>query len=102
MATRTPADKALDVTTTRAALARLDAAARWTLAVGADDVGPVDGFATRLRELGRLTLNFHPDRIGRSGLTVAAGLLADGRYRSQWVTGTSSGSRSAFAGGDRH
>jgi hypothetical protein len=40
--------------------------------------------------------------VGRSGATVAAGLLADGRYRSQWVTGTSNGSRSAFVGGDRH
>lgn len=51
---------------------------------------------------GRVTLNFHPDRWIRSGSTVAAGLLADGRYRSQWVTGISSGSRSALAGGDRH
>ena len=51
---------------------------------------------------GRLTLNFHPDRISSSGTTVAAGLLADGRYRSQWITGLSNGSRSAFVGGHRH
>ena len=102
MAKRTPAEKALDVTTTRADLSRLDAAARWAIAMGADDHGPVDRWGERLRRVGRLTLNLHPDRIGRSGLTVAAGLLADGRYRSQWETGTSSGSRSAFVGGDRH
>ncbi|MEO8697038.1 MAG: DUF3626 domain-containing protein [Acidimicrobiales bacterium] len=37
----------------------------------------------------------------RSGATVSAGLLADGRYLSQWITGISSGSRSAVAGGER-
>jgi hypothetical protein len=51
---------------------------------------------------GRVTLNFHPDRVSSSGTTVAAGLFADGRYRSQWVTGLSNGSRSALPGGDRH
>jgi hypothetical protein len=49
-----------------------------------------------------VTVNFHPDRVAGSGATVAAGLRAEGRYRSQWVTGISSGSRSAFPGGDRH
>ncbi len=50
---------------------------------------------------GRITVNFHPDRIASSGLTVAAGLLAAGRYVSQWRTGISSGGRTAIAGGDR-
>jgi hypothetical protein len=47
-------------------------------------------------------LNFQPDRVTASNSTVSAGLLEDGRYRSQWVTGISNGSRSAVAGGDRH
>lgn len=78
-----------------------DAAARWAAAVGATDDRPVDAWPSGLGH-GRLTLNVHPDRVGRSGATVAAGLLADGRYRSQWATGISNGSRSAFVGGDRH
>ena len=51
--------------------------------------------------MGRLTLNFHPDRRDSMGRTVAAGLLADGRYRSQFETGISNGGRFAVAGGDR-
>lgn len=65
----------------------------------------VDGFevwASRFADAGRVTLNFHPDRIAASGRTVAAGLLDEGRYRSQWVTGISNGSRSALPGGERH
>ncbi|WP_290863817.1 DUF3626 domain-containing protein [Hamadaea sp.] len=58
-----------------------------------------------VREHGRITLNFHPDRIATSGLTagltVAEALAADGRYRSQYETGISNGSRTAFLGGDR-
>lgn len=50
----------------------------------------------------RLTVNFHPDRIDRDGRTVAGGLLADGRYRSQHETGISNGGRSAVAGGLRN
>jgi hypothetical protein len=48
-----------------------------------------------------LTVNFHPDRVARSGDTVAAGLARSGRYVSQWVTGISNGGRSAFPGGER-
>ncbi|MEZ5375966.1 MAG: DUF3626 domain-containing protein [Acidimicrobiales bacterium] len=49
----------------------------------------------------RLTLNFHPDRRDSLGRTVAAGLLSDGRYRSQFETGISNGGRFAVPGGDR-
>lgn len=49
----------------------------------------------------RLTINFHPDRVGRAGHTVAEGLLLDGRYRPQAETGLSSGHRSAVPGGAR-
>lgn len=55
----------------------------------------------RLREHARVTLSFHPDRRLYDGLTIAEKLLREGRYRSQFETGVSSGSRTAFAGGDR-
>jgi len=85
----------------RALRARSDAMSRWTAAVGAELAGALRDEAERLSRAGRITLNFHPDRLAASGLTVAAGLLADGRYRSQWATGISNGSRSAMPGGDR-
>ncbi len=50
---------------------------------------------------GRVTLNFHPDRLLADGRTVAGSLAADGVYRSQFETGVTNGSRSAFLGGDR-
>ena len=62
----------------------------------------LDAAAELFRETGRLTLNFHPDRLTWHGQTVARGLLTEGRYQSQWVTGISSGSRSAIRGGERH
>ena len=73
--------------------------ARWATSTA---VGDLEVWADRLRSTGRLTVNFHPDRIGRDGRSVVAGLLADGVYRSQWVTGISTGSRSALHGGERH
>lgn len=54
-----------------------------------------------LRVAGRVTVAFHPDRLDRRGLTAAEGLLADGGYLPQWLTGASSGSRSAIPGGLR-
>lgn len=56
----------------------------------------------QFRDAGRLTVNFHPDRTSRGGRSVAAGLAADGFYKSQWATGVSAGSRSAIVGGERH
>lgn len=48
----------------------------------------------------RVTLHFHPDRTtGRE--TVMAALGRDGRYRSQFETGTSNGGLTAHPGGDR-
>ena len=57
----------------------------------------------RLGEHGhaRVCVHFHPDRLDRQGRLVAQGLLADGQYRSQFETGLSSGSRTAYAGGER-
>jgi hypothetical protein len=85
----------------RAAAERRRAAERWDAAVGAT-LGSLDRWGSRFGAAGRLTLNFHPDRIGRQGVTVARALLTDGRYQSQWVTGLSAGSRSAIVGGERH
>lgn len=60
-----------------------------------------DQLTAGLRQTARLTLNFHPDRVAKTGLTVAAGLLQDGRYRPQRETGISNGMRFAFDGGGR-
>lgn len=54
-----------------------------------------------LSEVGRITVAFHPDRLDRRGLTTARGLHVDGGYLPQWLTGASSGSRSALPGGLR-
>jgi hypothetical protein len=49
----------------------------------------------------RVVVHFHPDRIGARNATTAEALLEDGRYRSQFETGLSSGGLTAFPGGDR-
>jgi hypothetical protein len=55
-----------------------------------------------VRERARVTLNFHPDRPMADGSgMIAEGILRDGRYRSQFETRTSSGSVTAYPGGDR-
>ena len=48
----------------------------------------------------RVTLHFHPDRLVR-GTPVLRAMAADGRYRSQFETGTGNGGLSAHPGGDR-
>ncbi|MGB2572134.1 DUF3626 domain-containing protein [Micromonospora citrea] len=50
---------------------------------------------------GRLTVNFHPDRLLAGGRTVAEALADEGVYRSQFVTGISNGGLTAYPGGDR-
>ncbi|MFJ1539713.1 DUF3626 domain-containing protein [Micromonospora chalcea] len=50
---------------------------------------------------GRLTLNFHPDRVLRDGRTVVEALDEEGVYRSQFETGISNGGLTAYPGGDR-
>lgn len=59
------------------------------------------GLVAAIRRHGRVTLNFHPDRRRADGLTVAEALLGEGLYRSQFETGLTAGSRTAFAGGPR-
>ena len=94
-------DAAVDVVRKRAWRARDEALARWNRLIDVARFGDVEAWAPRLAAAGRVTLNFHPDRVARTAATVSAGLLDDGRYRSQWVTGISNGSRSAVAGGER-
>jgi hypothetical protein len=48
----------------------------------------------------RITLQFHPDRVAR-GVPVLRALARDGRYRSQFETGTGNGGLTAYVGGDR-
>lgn len=48
-----------------------------------------------------VTLAFHPDRVDAAGRSVLAALAADGRYRTQFETGTSNGGLTAHPGGDR-
>lgn len=48
----------------------------------------------------RITLNFHPDREV-AGVGTLEAIAADGRYRSQFETGTSNGGLTAHRGGDR-
>lgn len=56
--------------------------------------------ATRLMEH-QVTVNFHPDRVARDGRTAAESLRDNGVYHNQYRTGTSAGSLTAYAGGQR-
>ena len=53
-----------------------------------------------LEESWRVTLHFHPDRLV-AGARILRAMTADGRYRSQFETGTSNGGLTAHPGGDR-
>lgn len=54
-----------------------------------------------VRSHGRVALHFHPERLSRTGGSVVDGLLRTGVYKSQFETGLSGGSPSAFPGGER-
>ncbi|GAA2379287.1 hypothetical protein Cme02nite_17670 [Catellatospora methionotrophica] len=88
----------------RAALAHVTAVATRQRARALERLGDVPDLAALVAAAaahGRVTLNFHPDRLLADGRTVAASMAADGRYRSQFETGVSNGSRTAFLHGDR-
>ena len=96
-----PSQDAVTAVATKAVTHETESLRRWegSRAGGlAPDLEAVEAATT---SAGRLTLNFHPDRIARSENTVAAGLADTGEYLSQWRTGISNGGRSAFPGGDR-
>ncbi|WP_033337541.1 DUF3626 domain-containing protein [Catenuloplanes japonicus] len=48
-----------------------------------------------------VTLHFHPDRLTRTGEPILDAMRRDGRYRSQFETGTGNGGLTAHRGGDR-
>jgi hypothetical protein len=50
---------------------------------------------------GRIALHFHPERLSRTGRSVAEGVVQSGVYTNQFEAGLSSGSPSAFPGGER-
>lgn len=54
-----------------------------------------------IQQHARIVVHFHPDRYGGKPANVADCLLAEGLYRNQFETGLSSGSPTAFAGGER-
>lgn len=88
----------------RAALGHVTAVATRHRPRALERLADVDDLADLLAAAaahGRVTLNFHPDRLLPGGPTVAESLAADGRYRSQFETGVTNGSRTAFLGGDR-
>jgi len=54
-----------------------------------------------IRRDARIVLHFHPDRFGHKSVSVAESLLSEGVYRNQFETGLSSGSPTAYPGGER-
>jgi hypothetical protein len=54
-----------------------------------------------VRQHARIVVHFHPDRLGAKSVSVVDCLLAEGVYRNQFETGLSSGSPTAFLGGER-
>ncbi|MFI7012162.1 DUF3626 domain-containing protein [Streptomyces sp. NPDC050145] len=93
-------DAALRALRATALAGREDAVGR--LARCGVDERAAEGLIALVRRHARVTLNFHPDRLLADGrTTVAAGLAADGRYRGQYETGLSNGSRTAHPGGLR-
>jgi hypothetical protein len=88
----------------RAAVQRRDAAgAEIRKAVSRAGI-PEERFYAAVRTIvaqPRVDVHFHPERMTRDGRSVVEGLLAHGRLRSQFETGISSGSPTAFPGGER-
>src|SRR4051794_26419159 len=54
-----------------------------------------------IRQHARIVAHFHPDRFGGKATNVIDTLLVEGVYRNQFETGLSSGSPTAFPGGER-
>jgi len=98
-----PGDRAVAHVRARAERAQEQARARIAdLLAGAGlPISAAAALTSFIRQHGRVTLNFHPDRLLANGDTVAEGLLRDGVYRSQFETRISNGSRTGFPGGER-
>lgn len=65
-----------------------------------DQGGATTGGLRPARRMHAITMHFHPDWPSRRG-TVVDSMVADDRYLSQFVTGTSNGGLTAVQGGDR-
>jgi hypothetical protein len=64
-------------------------------------VDTIDKVIGNIQRNARIGIHFHPDRLDGSGKTIAASLLEDGMYQSQFETHVSSGALSPTAGGSR-
>jgi hypothetical protein len=58
-----------------------------------------EGAIESVQSHGRVALHFHPERLCGLRMTVAEGLLETGECQSQFETGLSSGSPTAYAAG---
>lgn len=96
-----PPENAIDAIRGAAASGQADALRRWDATAAGELSSDRSLLETAVWSAGRVTVNFHPDRVARSGSPVAEGLAESGQYLSQWRTGISSGGRTAFPGGDR-
>jgi len=56
---------------------------------------------TQMKSCARIAMHFHPDRLDPADRSVAEALLQQGEYKSQFETLLSSGSVSAYPGGQR-
>ena len=69
--------------------------------LGLGNLEALDDATRAIRDHARVVLHFHPDRLDREGHCVVESFLQEGLYRSQFETGLSSGSLTAFPGGER-
>jgi hypothetical protein len=95
-----------------AALRHVDATARDKEATALSSIAAIfkraglavdayNGAMEMVRQHARIVAHFHPDRFGGKPLNVVDCLLVEGVYRNQFETGLSSGSPTAFPGGER-
>jgi len=61
----------------------------------------VEELLSTIRTHGKVTLNFHPDRILANGRTIMECFIEEGMYYSQFVTQVTNGSKTAYVGGER-
>lgn len=96
--------QAIDAVHRRAASSRAVDRERATAVLARHDIGTsIEDLAAGLVDA-PITVNFHPDRRRHDGgleEDAAAGLRRDGRFRTQYETGTGAGSLTARPGGDR-
>lgn len=94
---------ALSAVRVRALDGRHDAQAKLASILARHGISQDDNrlLVSRMSRSARVTLNFHPDRLRRDGISVVEGLLTEGLYRNQFETGVTNGSPTAFSGGER-